>query len=75
MESFKDKIPNFIEEDRQVYNPKTSCISGRENVPADAKKLVQQFRYNRVRLVPQDRPTEGRLPVINFIIFQILYNY
>ncbi len=43
---------------------KLSCTSGRENLDANSnQKLVQQFRYNRVRSVPSDRPTQGHLPV------------
>jgi hypothetical protein len=28
------------------------------------EKLENQFRFNRIRLVPSDRPTHGHLPVI-----------
>ena len=58
----KEKIPGYIDEDRVPVNPKTSCTSGREHLNT-AKKPVQQFRYNRVRLVPDERPTDGRRPV------------
>ena len=55
--SFIDESKAFPEE-----NKKTSCISGRENINTEPK-LKQQFRYNRVRVVPNDQPAQGHLPV------------
>ncbi len=63
MDTLKQAIPDFIDEDRQPYNPKTSCASGKQNLSVDSPKLVAQYRYNRVRLVPDERPTQGRRPV------------
>lgn len=70
----KEKMPGFIDEDRVPVNTKTSCISGKEHLPAaGVSKPVQQFRYNRVRLVPDDKPTDGRRPVnSNFDYLSIL---
>jgi hypothetical protein len=61
-----DLPSNFIDENQAFAreNKKTSCVSGRENLPSTEPKLKQQFRFNRVRLVPSDQPAEGHLPVI-----------
>ena len=63
MESLKSQIPNFIDEDLLLQSTKTSCISGRENLKTNVDKPKQQFRYNRVRLVPDDWPDNGRREV------------
>lgn len=63
MESLKSQIPSFVNEDLLLQSTKTSCISGRENLTTNVDKPKQQFRYNRVRLVPDDWPEHGRREV------------
>ncbi len=63
MEQIKQTIPDFIDEDRPVYNNKTSCTSGKEHLNTDSTKLVAQYRHNRIRMVPDERPNQGRRTV------------
>ncbi len=43
---------------------KKDCISGYEDLTRfENRKVKQQFRFNRIRSVPNDTPSHGRLPV------------
>jgi hypothetical protein len=43
------------------------CISGFEDLTRyENRKVKQQFRFNRIRSVPNDTPSHGRLPVNKF---------
>jgi hypothetical protein len=41
-----------------------SCTSGREHLQiSNDQKLKEQFRYNRIRLIPSEHPEHGHRPV------------
>lgn len=56
--SFIDFEPRIVKDNESKIN----AVSGREH--QSNEKLENQFRFNRIRLVPSDRPTHGHLPVI-----------
>jgi len=55
--SFIDFEPQIVKQN----DTKLVSVSGREHEANE--KLVSQFRFNRIRMVPSDRPTHGHLPV------------
>lgn len=61
----KTLIKDSTNTSNQVLKQELSCISGRENTASILKPKKEQFRYNRVRMVPNDWPNHGRLEVFN----------
>ncbi|CAF1043486.1 unnamed protein product [Brachionus calyciflorus] len=45
----------------EMIKKELSCTSGRENTAGVLKPKKEQFRFNRVRMVPNDWPQHGRL--------------
>lgn len=67
----KSLIKDYININYQDLQRELSCISGRENTSSILKPKKEQFRFNRVRMVPNDWPNHGRLEVITDLFLKL----